>query len=127
VLTIRDSQIDKLGENITNTFINDSIYHVKKQYPEFCQERDEDDLKAVIAELIDYALDKHIYQKNNIINFVSWKVELGFTIPLSEFNAFRLGRKDFSEDYRMNQLYRSITSGYDLQLISLDSKLQNSQ
>ena len=98
---------------------------LKSHVPNWYKEKTDAELNQYIDDMVNFAHECHVYKEANIRKLIVFRFNPGFDIPLSDFRYMKLCRKNFREDFRVDQFCTSLTQKEDLIRITLESDIKS--
>ncbi|HRH49184.1 MAG TPA: hypothetical protein PLP23_10555 [Panacibacter sp.] len=99
-------------------FIIKAVGFIKLNFPEWCREKMDDDVKKYILFMIQFSEKYNIYTEINVIKLIEYKLEFNFDLVKYKVLENTLMNLDISEDERIANFYLNLESGnYKLQEI----------
>lgn len=122
-MKIRYEQIDAFDGKAKEKLAAKLFSFLKKDMPQWCKERDDNEIKHFIEDMIIFSSNSNIYKEANIQKLILSYIEYNFNLSLAGYNKEQLTNKNFNEEYRLENFISSLMSKKELMKISLDTDL----
>jgi hypothetical protein len=119
MLYVREEQDSAMANDMMERFVSKTLLLLGDSAPAWCEDKSTGERERFVKSIIEFARSRNIFKEINIQKLLIWHVEYGYAIPLSNYLESVLNRKDFYEDYRMEQFFKVITTSTELVEISL--------
>jgi len=121
MLKISEAQNIALSQVMLGRFTSLTLEFLRETRPEYCTDQSDDDLRAFILEMTEFARSNNVQTEQNIQKLIIHRIDGRLTIPLSGYQRMRLRDSASSEDFRMAALEQTFEEGgKTLTRISLD-------
>ena len=117
---IRKEQQDLLAESMKRRFIAKAIRVLPQLAPSWGEGKSENEKVEIVEEMIKFAESYSIREEVNVLKLLVWQEEQELSQPLHPALEFVLGRKEFSESYRIDRMSEMIETGGYLIPITVD-------
>jgi hypothetical protein len=120
MFVIRQEQIDAMAEAMMKRFTVKSILFLENEAPSWCQNQSEGEIAQFVNEMVEVSQLNKVFSEMNIQKIMMWKIEYDFEVPLDGCLRSILNNETGTEDYRLEQFFKEITSTHELRAVTLD-------
>ena len=119
MITIGSVQFARLAEVHRANFIQRLVHKLKATSPNWCDGKTDAGLSAFAGQMTDFAETHLLFSAASVSALMQMRIETGFKLELSDFQRMVLGRKGFSESYRVTQFRQTLSGNRQPVLITL--------